>query len=315
MSSTPREPTQWWDKLVVSLSFADLNDRATRDRLDSAAAKANNQGIHLAASWQYGRALPMLTAAVEVWTRLEQVSGAINVRNARGHVYRKIGAFDAAHDDHREALLLARESALSAGESAARTGLALVAVAVDELDHAEHLCREAIQQSDATDDGAGAAHAAHALGRVFEARKAWDDAHDAYETARTRWEALSAPVEQLEALAGSARTLLARGHMLDAAAHAEHILAHLAQHGPARLNEPLLLYWTLYRVLHTLRDEDNAHEVLRAANMLMMRQMEGLDPEARERFRRAVPLHRDIAETWLKVLTAQEDTGDDAEEW
>ncbi len=73
MATNP--PGQWWDKLVVSLEFADLNDPVTRDRLDSAAAKANNQGLHMAVSWQYARALPMLTAAVEVWSRIGLVPG------------------------------------------------------------------------------------------------------------------------------------------------------------------------------------------------------------------------------------------------
>ncbi len=309
----PDTPQQWWDKLVVSLAFANLDDPDTRARLDSAAAKANNQGTHLAANWQYGRALPMLTAAVEVWTALDHAPGAVNVRNVRGHLYRKIGDYDAAADDHRAALVLAAERALPPGTSAAQTGLALALIARDDLDRAEALCREAAQISETNDDGGGAARAHYVLGRVFEARKDWESAQHAYETARGRWLDLSAPAEQVEAVAGIARTQVARGYIPDATLQAEFVLRHLVEHGPVRIDEPLLLYWTLYRVLHIVRDEANAHEVLRAANMLMLRQMDGLSVEQRERFRTGVPLHRDIAQTWTAILMAQQegDSGGD----
>lgn len=48
MPSTPSDPTSWWAKLVVSLELADLTDSTTRDKLDSAAAKAHNQGLRTA---------------------------------------------------------------------------------------------------------------------------------------------------------------------------------------------------------------------------------------------------------------------------
>ncbi len=318
MPANPSGPTpnDWWDKLVVSLELADLNDPATRERLDSAAAKANNQGIHLAAGWQYGRALPMLTAAIDVWHKLGQIGGAINAYNVRGAVYRKIGDYPAAQADHREALVLATShatSASAAGAINARIGLALAVLEQGELDQAERLAHEAVQQSQSADDSGGAARAQYAAGRVYETRKEWDTARGAFEEARLRWQALQAPAEQIEAAAGLARAALGRGYMVDALALAEQIFQHLAEHGPARLDEPLRVYWTLYRVLHTVRDTENAREILRAANMLMLRQMEGLSPEQRERFRTAVPLHRQIAETWTAVLTAQaEDEEDDA---
>lgn len=312
----PNDPTpqQWWDKLVVSLELADLNDADTRARLDGAAAKANNQGTYLAANWQYGRALPMLTAAIEVWTALEHAAGAVNARNVRGNLYRKIGDYDAAAGDHRAALVQAAEHVLPVGTSAAQTGLALALIALDDLDRAEQLCHEAAQVSEANDDDGGAARAHYALGRVLEARKHWEAAQEAYETARGRWLDLSAPAEQVEAAAGIARTQVARGLIPDATLQVEFVLRHLVDRGPARIEEPLLLYWTLYRVLHTVRDEENAREVLRAANMLMLRQMDGLTAEQRERFRTAVPLHHDIAQTWTAILMAQQQEGEAGED-
>ncbi|NDJ75072.1 MAG: hypothetical protein GYB65_02340, partial [Chloroflexi bacterium] len=90
----PRRPDEQdvWDKLVVSLELADLSDSETRARLDSAAAKANNRGLQAAAAWQYAPALKMLTAAIDVWERLAHTPGVITARNARGGVYRRVGA-------------------------------------------------------------------------------------------------------------------------------------------------------------------------------------------------------------------------------
>jgi tetratricopeptide (TPR) repeat protein len=308
---TPKQtPQTWWDKLVVSLELADFNDPATREKLDSAAAKANNQGVHLAASWQYARALPMLTAAVEVWTQLGQIAGAVNARNTRGAVLRKIGDYAGALDDHNAALTLASAAELLPGFIAARTGMAAAYLELDMLDQAEELLNGVLALCAEGDDHAGTARAQVWLGRLHEARKDWNAALGAYGTAVEQWRAVVAPVEEIEATASVARVMLSQGSAVPAFTLIEQVLNHLGEQGPARLDDPLRVYWTIYRTLLMLQYTDTAHEMLRAAHTLLVRQMEGLSPEQREQFR-AVVLHMDIVEAWVAATTLDEDEDGD----
>jgi tetratricopeptide (TPR) repeat protein len=297
-SSRPAAPGDWWEKLVVSLEFADLGDPATRERLDSAAAKAHNQGLHTAASWQYARALPMLTAAIEVWSRIGQVPGEIGARNTRGAVYRKIGDYDAAAEDHHAALLLAQAHHLCGGEITARSHLGAVCVAQGDLDRAARLLDEALAQSTETIDNWGAGHTQRFLGYLYEARKNWSAALKAYGSAVEVWRALAAPVEEIEATAGMAGVMLAQGVTVGAYGLIEGVLRHLGQRGPARLDEPLRLYWTIYRVLHVMQQEDSARQMLNLAHQMMHQQAEGLDADQRARFFEDVAVNRAIGEAW-----------------
>jgi tetratricopeptide (TPR) repeat protein len=288
----PAAPGNWWEKLVVSLEFADLSDPDTRERLDSAAAKANNQGLHMAVSWQYARALPMLTAAIEVWSRIGHVPGEIGARNTRGAVYRKIGDYDSATEDHQAALELAQDHDLGGGAITARSHLGAVCVEQGDLDRAEELLDEALAQSTEPDWNAG--HTQRFLGYLHEARKNWDAALKAYGSAVEVWRALSAPVEEIEATAGVAGVMLAQGVTVGAYGLIEGVLHHLGQHGPARLDEPLRLYWTIYRVLHVMQQEDSAREMLSLAHQMMRQQAAGLDDDQRAHFFADVAINRAI---------------------
>ncbi len=288
----------WWDKLVVSLELADLSDPDTRARLDSAAAKANNQGVHTAAAWRYGRALPMLTAAIEIWARLGHVPGEIGARTARGAVYRKIGDFPAAIDDHETSLALAGDHDLLNAAITARIHLGAALAEQGDLDQAEALLHTAVEQSEQAEDNWGAGHAQRFLGHVYELRKEWGIAYDAYKAAADRWAALKAPAERIEATAGMASAALARGYSFDAYARTEEVLDHLGRNGPARLDEPLRVYWTIYRVLHISQQPENADDILRMGYMMLLRQMDGLSPEQRVMFRENVAVNRELAAAW-----------------
>lgn len=307
MSTDPLRtaPGPWWDKLVVSLELADLNDPGTRERLDSVAAKANSQGVQTAAAWRYARALPMLTAAIEIWARLGRGPGEVAARNVRGSVCRRLGDYAAAADDHRAAILVAQEWELSGGEITARACLGAVRTEQGDLEGAAALLDEALLLSARTVDNWGAGQAGHFLGLLHEARKDWEAALAAYGTAVERWRALCAPVEALESTAGVARVMLAQGQAVAAYGLVEEILHHLSEHGPARLDEPLRVYWTAYRALHTMRQQEAADELLAAAHALLERQAEGLGDAESARFFEAVAINRAIGEAWRAVQPPQ----------
>lgn len=291
-------PGPWWDKLVVSLELADLADPATRERLDSVAAKANSQGVQTAAAWRYARALPMLTAAIEVWARLGRGPGEVAARNVRGSVYRRLGDYAAAADDHCAAILVAQEWELSGGEITARACLGAVRTEQGDFEGAAALLDEAVLLSAQKVDNWGAGQAQHFLGLLHEARKDWGAALAAYGTAVERWRALYARAEAVEATAGVARVMLAQGQAVAAYALVEEVLHHLSEHGPTRLDEPLRVYWTAYRALHAMRQEEIAADLLDAAHTLLQRQSEGLGEAERARFLQAVPTNRTISEAW-----------------
>ncbi len=290
--------TQWWDKLVVSLELADLNDPATCDRLDSAAAKANNQGFQTAAAWHYARARPMLTAAAEIWTRLGHAPGAMTALNARGAVARKLGDYAAALDDHETALALAEEYGLISGAILALTGMGAVYVELNESTRAVALLNQAFEASLQDDDTRGAAGAQHVLGLTREACKEWDAALAAYGAAVERWRTLPAPVEEIESSAGVARVMLSQGQTVAAYALIETVLEHLGAHGPTRLDEPLRVYWTIYRVLYGARYVDEAHTVLETAYHLLQEQADGLTEAQRTTFCEGVAVNHAIVKAW-----------------
>lgn len=300
----PGGPGNWWDKLVVSLELADLTDETTRDRLDSAAAKAHNQGLHTAAAWQYARALPMLTAAIEIWEKLDHVAGTVLARNTRANALRKVGDAAAAHDDYGVALDLAQAHDLTSGAITAQAGLGALFTITGEYDQAEEWLAQAHATAETAGDGWGLGYTGRLTGQLAEARKDWDRALSAYGKAVERWRTLAAPVEEIEAQAGMARVLLAQGQAVGAYSLIEGVLLHLGDHGPARLDEPLRLYFTIYRVLHAMQQPDSAAEMLRTAYQMMHRHAEGLSDERRTLFFEAVPLHVEIDTAW----TAQQAT-------
>jgi tetratricopeptide (TPR) repeat protein len=295
----------WWDKLVVSLELADLDDPDTRERLDSVAAKVNSQGVQTAAAWRYARARPMLTAAIEIWARLGRGPGEVAARNVRGSVYRRLGDHAAAADDHRTAIGVAQEWNLPGGEITARACLGAVCMEQGDLKGAAALLDEALLLSAQMVDKRGAGQAGHFLGLLHEARKDWEAALAAYGTAVERWRALHAQTEAIESTAGVARVMLAQGQAVAACGLVEEILRHLSEHGPARLDEPLRVYWTAYRALHTMRQQEAADELLAAAHALLERQAEGLDDAERARFFEALAVNRAIGEAWRAVQPPQ----------
>ncbi len=315
MPSTPSTPSarangsgedfpSWWEQLSGLLEVADLTNAAIRRKLDATAAQANNYGLQLIGNWQYAPALPVLTAAIEAWARLGQIAGLVNARNLRGSAYRHLGAYAAAQDDHNAAQRLADARELTSAAIHARCGLAAVYVDMEAHEQAEALLEEAFALAEAQGDPPDTAHVHFWQGRLAEARKDWLPAQRAYQQAVELWQAVPAPAEEVEAQAGVMRALLAQGYAVEAYTLAQQILRHLAEKGPQRLEDPLRVYWSVYRVLHMAREEEEAREMLRAAYTLMVRQMDGLEtPEQRERFRERVPLHRAIAEAWQGLVS------------
>jgi tetratricopeptide (TPR) repeat protein len=193
---------------------------------------------------------------------------------------------------------VAQEWDLSGGEITARACLGAVHTEQGDFERAAGLLDEALLLSAQSVDNWGAGQAGHFLGLLHEARKDWEAALAAYGAAVERWRALYARVEAIESTAGVARVMLAQGQAVAAYGLVEEILHHLSERGPARLDEPLRVYWTAYRALHAMRQEEVASDLLDAAHTLLERQAEGLGAAERARFFEAVPVNRAIGEAW-----------------
>ncbi|NLX08968.1 MAG: hypothetical protein GXY36_04885 [Chloroflexi bacterium] len=290
----------WWDDLLAGLDRADLSASDIRARYDAAAAAANNKGLQAAGTWHYAAAVRLLTAAVEIWARLEHTPGEINARNARGAVWRKLGGYASAADDHRAALALADETGHRSGAIAARAQLGAAYVGQDRPVEALAELDRALAESAASDDNWGLGHAQGFRGLAFEAQKHWQAASDAYAAALEQWYSLHAPIRQIEVVAGLARVTLAQGYTADAYRLAEQVLEYLAEHGPARLDEPLRVYLTMVHVLRVVGQRDEARDLLSAAHHLLLQQADELAPDQRETFLQAVPVNRAIREAWAR---------------
>jgi tetratricopeptide (TPR) repeat protein len=240
----------------------------------------------------------MLTAAIEVWSRIGHVPGEIGARNTRGSVYRRIGDHDSARDDHEAALRLASDHGLLSGAITARALLGAAAVEQGDLGRAESLLTEALAESTTLADRWNMGQTQRFLGYLHEVHKHWDLALNAYGSAVEAWRALSAPVEEIEATAGMARCLLSQGVAVGAYGLIEGVLEHLGQRGPARLDEPLRVYWTVFQVLTVMQQRDSAREMLDLAHQMMDRQAAGLDERQRARFIDGVTINRAIRAAW-----------------
>jgi tetratricopeptide (TPR) repeat protein len=293
--------TQWWDKLVVSLELADLSDPQTRARLDQSAAAAHNQGLRSLGGWQYADALKLFTAAIDIWSRLGQDVQQANALTQRGTASRKIGDYPAAVTDHQTALELAQTAGHLPGQVAAAAHLGLDYAEQGDLAQAETRLTDAVALSESAQDNWGKGHAQGYLGRVYEAQKNWEAALRVFGLALEQWQALQASPFQIEMAAGLARVALAQGYTMDALGLIEPVLSALGESGPLRMDEPLWVYWSVYRVLFTARQIDDAHELLAAAHYLLEQQTGWLPEELRPRFLDAVAVNRWIVEAWSHV--------------
>jgi hypothetical protein len=84
------------------------------------------------------------------------------------------------------------------------------------------------------------------------------------------------------------------------------VLLHLFVSGPARLDEPLRVYFTAYRVLRAMQQDASAGDMLRTAYEMMHRFADGLAEDQRALFFEAVPLHRVIDAAWAARKTTDE---------
>jgi len=180
-------------------------------------------------------------------------------------------------------------------------GLGAVCLERGDLTAAAQWLGEAERLSAEASDERGAAQTHYIWGLWYETEKDWDGALRAYGLAVERWRSLGARAEAIEATAGVMRVLLAQGQGVAAYTLAEDVLAHLSEHGPARLDEPLRLYWTIYRTLHFMRQADAARQLLDMAYLLLQRQAEDLTPQQRHRFLAEVSINRAITAAWQQA--------------
>jgi ATP/maltotriose-dependent transcriptional regulator MalT len=215
-----------------------------------------------------------------------------------GNTLLGFGDFDQARNHLDEALHLARAVGTHFVEPHVLRHLALCALQCGEPARARELAQQAQTLSIRMKDKGGetssvlcAAQAELTLGHEAAAEAAFRHAY------RLGTE-LDHP-QRLDAIAGLARTALARGAPEEAAAHAETLLAHFAQHGSfAGAESPQRIHLDCFLVLQRLSDPraaavlGDAHRELQAQAALIS------DLRLRECFLTRIEENRGIAQAW-----------------
>jgi ATP/maltotriose-dependent transcriptional regulator MalT len=215
-----------------------------------------------------------------------------------GNTMLGFGDFDQARSHLDEALRLARAVGSHFIEPHVLRHLAVHALQCGEPARARELAQQAqalaVRMKDKSNETSSALCAAQAeltLGHEAAAEAAFRHAH------RLGTE-LDHP-QRLDAIAGLARTALARGALQEAAAHAETLLAHFAQHGSFDGAEsPQRIHLDCFLVLQRLGDPraaavlDDAHRELQTQAALIV------DSRLRECFLTQVEENRGIAQAW-----------------
>ncbi|MFN8471228.1 MAG: tetratricopeptide repeat protein [Anaerolineae bacterium] len=148
------------------------------------------------------------------------------------------------------------------------------------------------------------------LGHAATAAGHYADARAAYQQAVSLCEMLKAPTLAAEGYAGLANAAAAEGNGEEALAHVEALLAILAEHPRAGVDEPFSTYLACYRVLAAAGDRRATH-ILAQGYALLMDYAEHIEDEAlRQSFLENVPEHRELRRLYAQH-TASQPRGDE----
>jgi predicted ATPase/DNA-binding SARP family transcriptional activator/tetratricopeptide (TPR) repeat protein len=218
---------------------------------------------------------------------------ANNLSNT-GDLWLRLGQFKQADACYRQVLALLRQLGSGQGQSNVLSHMGLLAFMQGDYENGRAYCREALALAQAENVRREQAFAYSFLAHNLSGLQQWASAQEEYELAIAAWGQLEDKPRQIEAQAGLARTLLARGSVNEALTAVTPVLVILDSETLVGANDPMQVYLTAYQVLTAVGD-DRAGNYLRAGRSLLAELSKHLaDPELRYSFQENIPSHQAI---------------------
>lgn len=283
------------EALDYNRQAADIQ-RALGDRLGEASTLLN-LGNPLLAQGALLEARHFYNQAFETLQTIGYRRGMAYALGSLGLVSRDLGDYATAEAQFDQAISILNSIGDRWGAAVGLHNLSLVHLARDMPTAARDLCQTALQTQIELEDRRGEGFSLTYLARALESLAAWDDAADAHQRALTLRRDIGQQAMAIENIAGLTRVDLARGNLDLALNRAREIQTWLDTHGVKGIEDPLLVYHSLYQILMAAGQPEQARQVLQTAQSLLYERADKIsDPHWRQSFLSHVPINRAVAE-------------------
>ena len=217
-----------------------------------------------------------------------------------GRIEQALGRVECALPLHERSLKLSREVSYRVQENHALHHLCAAYRKLGRLDEAEAFGREALEVAEALALPEPLSLTQMHLGYVLLEAGRLLAAQDAFTRAQEGWQTLEDEAMGVQAKAGLAEALLARGENAQAFRLAEPIVQFLEGRGLGGTDEPGRIYLTLYRVLSAHRDARAPALLESACGVIEARAARITDPALRRSYLN-VAENRELIGLWKRV--------------
>jgi tetratricopeptide (TPR) repeat protein len=239
-----------------------------------------------------------LEEALAIYEQLDHQGGRLPVLGNLGMLYRLLGAYERSRDYLEESLALTQALGQAELRMYNLEEQSRLYHALGDGYTAYGYALQALEAAQALGSPLGIWGGETCIGNALAALEDWAGAEEAHRAAWEQQQRLGQGSAGMENLAGLAGIALAQGQPEAALAWVESILAWLAAHEPASVSQLLAIQWVCYQVLQANGDA-RAAELLGVVYTELHRRAAALtDPDLRRSFLEAVPVHREIIQTW-----------------
>ncbi|MEJ2757493.1 MAG: tetratricopeptide repeat protein [Anaerolineales bacterium] len=223
----------------------------------------------------------------------------ITALNNLGVALTRLGDFQAAQDTYLQILKIAQETGYQSSKSTSYINLGWLTSAWGNWEAARQYCETGIKLKKEQEQVDAVAEGLLWLGNTFLGLNQPGNAVAAYKESQEIRLDLDQPHYIVEIQAGLARVALAQDDLTTAQYYSREILKYLSEQGSFRgAWEPLRIYLTCYRVLHSAEDPQ-AENILMTAYDFLQQQAARIPEETyRYKFLNDIPWHREIVQAW-----------------
>lgn len=264
----------------------------------------NNLGDTAYRKGQWAEAQTFWNEALPIYHATGDRSGESMIVNNLGSLAMDVGDYAQAQQQFENSLQTAREIGQRFGECISLLNLGLTHLYLEKSDTARDYGQQALTLAQTINSKRLQAYAWTVLGQIYEATAAWDEAEDAYWQSLALWHEMAQRPGTLEQHGGLARVWLAQDQEAKAVAHAEVLIRHLDVNGAlVGIENPFLVYLTLYRVLAAAQDSRAAQMIADAHTALLRKAATIVNPEMQQSFLQNVAVHREIAAAYAAEMS------------